>query len=139
MSKKYYQEHKEQIKEKAKKWRETHQEQYRENIRRYNQNRREEITAYHRIHSLGTNGKVYHGLNKRPYPYHCEICGTEHVRLNYHHWDDNNMNLGIWVCQSQFCHGLLELDDRGLIFERLEIYHRLRELINKVEVDQIVH
>lgn len=32
----------------------------------------------------------------------CELCIRPTPRLEYHHWDDNNMLRGMWVCRS--CH-----------------------------------
>lgn len=123
--KKYYQEHKECLNERRRKYYQEHREQMDEHDK-----------IYKRKHVLGTmiNGKkvTFWGLNKRPYPEkdRCEICGEENMRLNYHHWDDNNPNQGIWSCNK--CHALVELDDEGgyaLIFELLEVYHMLRQVI----------
>lgn len=58
------------------------------------------------------NGKKRYNLRKRKYSNHCELCGKTHTnkgnraRLVYHHWDDANLNKGIWVCIG--CHGFVE-------------------------------
>ena len=81
---------------------------------------------------LATGGKRYMGLHKRPYPLdgRCEICNTELIRYCYHHWDDNNLNLGIWVCGScdYFMEGIDEIDKNPF---KVDIYHRLK---NEAEV-----
>lgn len=58
------------------------------------------------------DGRTITGLNKRPYPNHCEVCTREGLRLSYHHWDDNDYNTGIWVCLP--CHRMAECIDKGL-------------------------
>ncbi len=52
--------------------------------------------SYHRNH-LKINGKYIYVL-KRPKPETCEICGKTVRKLDYHHWDDNHLAWGIWVC-----------------------------------------
>jgi ribosomal protein L37AE/L43A len=66
----------------------------------------------HVLVSSKLNGKkiVYHGLNKRPYPYHCELCNKPMLRrLGYHHWNDKRPQVGMWLCQR--CYGLAEAID----------------------------
>ncbi len=66
-----------------------------------------------RLTRLGTSKGIFHGLIKRPYPKqnNCELCKREIKRLVYHHWDDNNLNLGVWVCD--YCHKFTERFDSG--------------------------
>ena len=74
---------------------------------------------YPRRYSLGVsvNGKFSYSLKpeyKRPHPGGnnllglCELCGKT-VRLNYHHWDDTQINKGLWLCAR--CHVLAEVVD----------------------------
>jgi len=35
---------------------------------------------------------------KRSKPYCCELCGSLSNNLGWHHWDNNNASMGIWVC-----------------------------------------
>jgi hypothetical protein len=53
------------------------------------------------------NKKTYDVLqgNKAPFPEDkkCQVCGKiPDYQLQYHHFDDDNLNQGIWVCKS--CH-----------------------------------
>ena len=66
---------------------------------------------YARKNILVINGKVTK-VNKRSRPNNCEVCGKAVKRLNYHHWDDEKPEYGIWVCLP--CHHMVEGIDRGL-------------------------
>jgi len=51
-----------------------------------------------------TNGHLWG--TKRPYPENgCELCNRI-GRLHYHHYDDNDLRKGIWVCF--LCHKFVE-------------------------------
>jgi hypothetical protein len=52
-------------------------------------------------------------VQKRPRPDHCEICNKEVSHLAWHHWNDNDLDLGLWVCPYP-CHGFAEGIDAGL-------------------------
>lgn len=74
--------------------------------------RREKAREHMRRTVLGTGNRLVTGLSKRPYPGYCELCGREQEkRLYYHHWDDADLNLGIWMCH--WCHQIAEAIDRG--------------------------
>lgn len=61
----------------------------------------------------GKRGMVKRGLNKRRFQGKCELCEKEiKARPYYHHWDDSNLNKGIWVCYH--CHRLVEAIDAEL-------------------------
>lgn len=151
--KKYRQTHKEEMVEKARKFYQAHKEQERDGSRKYYHAHRKEISEkkrayrrahgvqrrdYRRVHVLtthGLNGKEtsIDGLNKRPYPNYCEICGilkTEH--LSYHHWNNEKLSLGIWVCFK--CHGLIEaIDKHGNNLQKMiGRYLKLKETLNMV-------
>lgn len=137
-SRKYYEKDKEKWNKYGKEWRIKNKEKCKnDRHERYINNKlcaKLYSKSYSRKHNLGTNGKVYHGLNKRPYPENgrCELCdGKNSIKkkiLVYHHWDDNNMNLGVWVCF--FCHGIVEsidnIDDIEFIIKK---YITLKEKI----------
>lgn len=112
----YYAIHKEKIAARNKKWR-TKNKDY---ANRYRRN-------YSRQKELGTNGKRLYGLNKRLYTGSCELCGRANGRLAYHHWDDDNYNLGIWVCLP--CHCFVEQAEKGITVEN---YFNLKK---KVEAE----
>jgi hypothetical protein len=65
---------------------------------------------YHRQNILATNGAFYH-VHKRGRPINCEICGKNKNFLLYHHWDDKQMEKGIWICN--FCHVRVEIFEQG--------------------------
>ncbi len=122
-NKKYQQTHREQRKVYMKKYHETHKEQskqyyqkhkekLREYARKYQRDHKKETREYRREHCLYQDGKTISGLNKRPYPNYCEICGRLKLRnLKYHHWDEEHLDKGMWVCQH--CHQFAEGCDKG--------------------------
>ncbi len=78
---------------------------------------REHNRYWHRRYRLGAtvNGKLVHLKveNKRPHPGGseqgaCELCDC-FKELGYHHWDDNELSKGLWVCRS--CHDFAETID----------------------------
>jgi len=78
--------------------------QSKESMKKYREKHRNHIRDYHRqrwIKSRDENGKqILIRANKRLYPKNdiCEICGKQVVKLDYHHWDKNNPDNGIWCC-----------------------------------------
>lgn len=54
-----------------------------------------------------------HVLLKAPYkrikPTECELCGEERAHLHYHHWDNENPSIGLWLCYR--CHMFAERAD----------------------------
>lgn len=125
----YNKTHRKQIRETKKQYRDTHKEQTREIKRRYLISHRDAqrklqkkwsqsdkgkktISAYVRINRLGSGGKTYCSIYKRPYPENnsCELCGgiPESV-LSYHHEGEiipHQFLNGMWVCIA--CHMWLE-------------------------------
>ena len=67
-----------------------------------------------------------HKVNKRPRPSECELCGSKAPRLAWHHWDDADLNKGLWLCFR--CHMFAEGVDGGC---GLEKYKELKEIIEK--------
>ena len=58
------------------------------------------------------DGTTLKGLNKRPHPGACEMCGRVLIKLDYHHWNPDNPSLGVWLCIP--CHMCAEGIDDGL-------------------------
>lgn len=82
--------------------------------------------------TLGTHGKIYTGLDKRKRPEKCEICKEPTNRLAYHHWDDSNLNKGIWCCTQ--CHWLIEYYEKlsfNDICKLLAIYIDIKIKVNQ--------
>lgn len=64
---------------------------------------------YARQHYLEVKGKRIR-VNKRPHQDRCELCGEEKSRIEYHHWDDETPENGLWLCFD--CHRLAEVIDK---------------------------
>lgn len=88
------------------------------------------LQEYH----LFIRGKRHYGLHKRSYPLDgkCEICNMELDKYCYHHWDNNNLNLGIWVCGAcdYLAEGLDEIDKNSW---KVDIYRELKEEVEDGE------
>jgi hypothetical protein len=94
---------------------------------------------YKRNTILNVRGKRLENIRKRPYTNHCEVCGRplgvgegsrdlsliSKNRGNYHHWNDEHPEKGIWVCQ--WCHWGIEAIDHG--FNHRDKYLNLKEAI----------
>ncbi|MBU2060034.1 MAG: hypothetical protein KKB38_20155 [Gammaproteobacteria bacterium] len=92
---------------------------YHEHSKEINKRYVEYKKEYARKHVLMVNGKTT-VVNKRPRPNDtCELCSRVVDRLHYHHWDDGNPHLGVWVCSS--CHKLCESVESGLHTKYLEL------------------
>lgn len=91
----------------------------------------DEYRNYSRQHNLRTKDGVTHrNLSKRPYTNLCEICDKKvDKNLNYHHWDDTNLNKGIWVCIP--CHNFVEYCDKDTFNLYLNKYINLKTLLEK--------
>ena len=66
------------------------------------------------------------GLNKRQYTGICELCGCEKDRLEYHHWDDQYPDMGLWLCFR--CHRHAEALDHDVL-DIAELYFSLKNSI----------
>ena len=100
------------------KYQKDHVEKYRENrLKSYYKNKQhyKDYARKNRIGTVDANGnkKVIFG-RKREYPFDekCEVCKVYGKRLVYHHWDDSEPILGMWVCTR--CHNVAEYLDSGM-------------------------
>jgi len=59
---------------------------------------------------------------KRSRPKYCELCKEITSKLYWHHWDDNYLGIGLWLCWS--CHHFAEGVDKGL---SLDLYLGLKK------------
>ena len=106
----YRTENREKVRETERLWRENNKDR----IKKYREKGTdafERDREHRRKHYLKTSdGKIHRNLNKRSYPGECEICGKEQaMSLKYHHWDDNNLSMGLWLCWP--CHKFAHLLD----------------------------
>lgn len=133
----YYLNNKEKIIKKQEKYRLTHRKLNKEYNYNYYLINREKRLNYSRNHYLCStkldNDKKYIFCNKRPYPLNnaCELCGRINKKLNYHHWNNEHLEFGLWVCVKP-CHWLIESID-CLEFENLKNkYLKFKEIIEKM-------
>lgn len=156
-SRKYYLVHKDQIREYYlarkeekleydRKYRLAHREQLKEQGREYRLTHREERIEHDKqrraqiIVTIDTYGNriVLQAPNKRTKPTMCELCGRITKSLVYHHWDDNNPSMGLWLCPH--CHIFAELFEKGFASRYLELKRRTYPLLEaKAEPRQLIH
>lgn len=82
---------------------------HREKVRTYTRNYRRRT----RIGQGGIKPSFSRVQNKRPYPQDecCELCRRHRpMKLVYHHWNDQNFALGIWICRP--CHSGVHFVER---------------------------
>lgn len=67
---------------------------------------------YKRSNILYINGKSI-VVKKRTRPDDiCEICGKHVTKLDYHHWNDDMPEYGLWICAK--CHKQCERIEKGI-------------------------
>ena len=69
--------------------------------------------------SKGDGTYIY--VEKRDYPEdnNCELCRKHPTKLEYHHWDGNWPEAGLWLCIH--CHKIAEAYERGAISKYLQL------------------
>lgn len=70
-------------------------------------------------------------LLRRPKPLMCELCGDPLDRLVHHHWDDEDLDKGMWLCDR--CHHVVEYYDKiaaGMYDDIIGRYIVLKEEID---------
>ena len=83
---------------------------------------------YKRLNRVGTtiNGETRQfRARKRARPETCELCGRESIKLNWHHWDDDNLSLGLWLCS--YCHIFAGRVEINLVERYLKLRDRIGE------------
>lgn len=117
----YYRKHRDEIIAKTRAYIAEHPEMYRKQALAYYYAHREERLAYYHRNKQDILRKnqqhrrqtviTYHGerpnilnVQKAPYPANkqCTCCKKPNRRLQWHHWDDDNPEHGIWLCPK--CH-----------------------------------
>lgn len=87
---------------------------YEEMIKRHTRKAKENAR---RFEVATTNGKIIKGIKRdRPKDELCELYGFKPKRLNYHHYDDNDLLKGMWVCGE--CHWAVEKFEKENFFKR---------------------
>ncbi len=69
--------------------------------------------VYRRRRGVTKDGRVVFGLNRKPRSEVCELCRRNSRRLHFHHWDDSDLNIGLWLCVP--CDRLGEALDKGVV------------------------
>jgi hypothetical protein len=98
------------------------------------------LKEYQRKNIIGTtrNGKfVRIKCNKRPRPEYCEICNKKprepnfkEIRLNYHHWNDEHPEWGIWCCGA--CHLVVGGYENGRIEKYLDLKKKVEGILTNL-------
>jgi hypothetical protein len=109
-------------KERLRQYNRLYYQTHKDKFRGYRQKRLIYQRDWHRKNILFTNGKGYR-VKKRSYPGICEMCEYNGSRLHYHHWDDNDMRKGIWVCP--FCHTMIERYEQGFFGKYLSLKEKI--------------
>jgi hypothetical protein len=107
----YYYSHTKENLERGRKWRANHVESERKRVREHGRK--------HRMRIWKDGKQLSFNVNKRPWTQICEVCGSELGLRAYHHWDDNKLENGMWLCR--YCHIFAENVDRGLVNKYLEL------------------
>jgi len=78
---------------------------------------------YNRKHWISTpNGRMR--AEKRARPDTCELCSKAVARLDYHHWDNEQPHLGLWLCIS--CHIFAGRVDNDMVNKYLDLKGSIR-------------
>lgn len=91
------------------------------------QQRKDYSREYSRRYMLPVSGKRIRVQKRgRPDDNCCELCGVKReFYLQYHHWDDEHPEKGIWVCG--LCHNAVERYEKGILGNYLELKEQIEE------------
>lgn len=134
--KKYNLTHRKQIKKYNNFYHLTHEKQIKEQQQFYRLINKEQRLEWHRNHILDSsklnNGKKWIKCNKRNYPLDnaCQLCGKTNTKLFYHHWDNEHLEFGIWICNK--CHWITEGLDLPNYEQLKNKYLNFKEVISHV-------
>jgi hypothetical protein len=87
-----------------------------------------DVNQYHRKRHISISGGGRLTGFKRPWTDVCELCSRKLKMTVYHHWDDNNLMKGLWVCGA--CHRKIEMYEDKVEPEFIEKWLTLK---NKIE------
>lgn len=81
------------------------------------------MKQYNRKHLIDSDVRIYG--TKRDYPLDncCEVCKRTGRKLAYHHWQNSNLQLGVWICLT--CHKLAHGVDEGYLNNYLQIREKI--------------
>jgi hypothetical protein len=108
-------------------WYRVNPEAYKKEMARLKERRRTHVGTV-------INGKFTYlpAPNKRSKPANCELCNENNSNLGYHHWDNSDPSLGIWVCYR--CHLLVGTWECGGR-EKIAKYLVLKEKLTGAKVE----
>ena len=88
------------------------------------QTERQRERRSHRVYTT-INGKTrwYKVEGRRPKPESCELCPRENLTLNWHHWDDEDLSLGMWLCWG--CHRRATIIEGDFVEKYLKLKSKL--------------
>ena len=88
---------------------------------------------FRRKYRLGQANNVVLKVVKRDWTGKCELCNKENIKLDYHHWDNNNFMKGLWLCRA--CHWIAEdIDSLKDPQSKSNKYLKLKETIEEGSV-----
>ena len=75
--------------------------------------------------SVGNGEYIY--LEKRDFPQdnNCELCHKQRTKLEYHHWDKEWPEAGLWLCIH--CHKIAEAYEQGIIEQYQQLKTKVEE------------
>lgn len=88
--------------------------------------RTQKLRDYRRKYIVRSTDNKYLKGKKRPWTSTCEMCEKQPKLLGYHHWDDEDISKGVWVCPP--CHVKIEAIDNP---ELVKKWRDLKARINK--------
>jgi len=66
-----------------------------------------------------TTTKGHFKVKKRMYNGNCELCGYKTEMVDWHHWNDEHLEWGLWLCK--ICHRHVEFYEHGKIDKYLQL------------------
>lgn len=114
-------------------WRKYHPEKIEASRIRNKDKERDRMREYVRKNIINTTDERGNPIriktSKRPHTLTCEMCHNSTKQSQYHHWDDEHPEWGIWVCC--ICHMFCEGIENGLTFEQ---YSTLKKKVESGEM-----
>ena len=89
------------------------------------------------MHIVGAT-KLPKGEIKREFKGHCEICGRDiggDKKMAYHHWDDELLAMGMWLCY--LCHKTAEGVEDGKVEKYMILKAKIEEEYAMLQIQKL--